>query len=41
MINECEGCHKEKEIVNVTSSNEKFCKNCMEGIPKKLWYLPS
>ena len=40
MIDYCEGCHTEKEIVNVTAHNDKFCAKCMEGIPKNLWFLP-
>jgi len=36
---ECEGCHKEKEIVHI-GGHMPFCEECCKGIPKELWYSP-
>ena len=39
VIGNCDGCHKEKEIINV-GNNLIFCENCMKNINKKLWHNP-
>ena len=39
IIGECEGCHKEKEIINI-GGDMPFCKSCMNGIPKRLCHRP-
>ena len=40
VVGECEGCHKEKEIVNI-GGNMAFCKECMYQFPEELWHKPS
>jgi len=39
VVGECEGCHKEKEIVNI-GGNMPFCKKCMHEFPEDLWHRP-
>ena len=40
VVGECGGCHKEKEIVNVTSSGDIFCRECMHQYPEDKWHKP-
>ena len=39
VVGECEGCHQEKEIVNI-GGNMSFCKDCMKSIPEYKWHSP-
>ena len=38
-VGECEGCHKEKEIVNI-GGDMPFCKDCMKSINSRYWHKP-